>query len=70
MQQQSEITAQDAFDAARDRAAKTQEALILSEAQVMGLRRERDIALNRVAELERQVEELTAPDEGPSDATD
>jgi hypothetical protein len=63
MQPQSEVSLQDAYEAARTRAARTTEALILAEAQIMSLTRERDTALARCEQLERELEDATAPAE-------
>lgn len=63
MQTQSEVSAQDGYEAARDRLMRTIDALVLAEARINVVIRERDAAYSRIEILEREVEELTAPDE-------
>jgi hypothetical protein len=72
--QQAEVSAQAGYEAARDRALKTTDALILAEARIVSLVAERDALVRQLDDVQRRLETyevVPAEEEGCGcDATD
>jgi hypothetical protein len=74
MPQQSDavVLVEDAYEAARVRAVKTTEALVLAEARILALVRERDTAVRELGDVRAQLETYKAAEagEGEDDGAD
>lgn len=56
LQPRNEVSAQSAYEAARDRALKTTDALILAEARIVGLLAERDGLVRQLDDVQKRLD--------------
>lgn len=63
-QSDASVSAEDAYTAARDRAARTTDALILAEARIITLTRERDTAVRQLEDVRAELMTYQVPAAG------